>query len=153
MNEHYGWPAYWTAEALLVHDPIPVPAPNAELTGGDPHLRSFREISSYSVNHRGELIASLRDFVIDDRDWSMTLMVVSLGGMLDARLVGIHPGSISEVSCNKGSLAVCLSKDEVNKLPVFDPSAAINRVERTIHVDYFGRIVSQDTLQRTHASS
>lgn len=142
MNAHYGWPAYWAPEAItLPAPPLAVALRRETDVSGDPHLRSFREISSYDVKHASESLASVRDFVIDDTDWTITTMVGVLGGWLDSRLVGVPADSITRVSWSDRSLTISLSKAELAKLPVFQVTAPVNREAKIMYFDYYGRPV------------
>lgn len=146
MNAHYGWPAYWAPEAITVPAPplAAVLRRDAQLAG-DPHLRSFREISSYGVNHAGEYIARAQDFVIDDSDWSLTNMVIVLGGWLDSRLVAVPVDSITAVSWTLRMMTVDLPKTTLETLPVFEIHAPVNREARIEYFDYYGRPAPVET--------
>jgi hypothetical protein len=143
MNDHYGWPAYWAPEALMVLDPIPLGPTIDDFKEEDPHLRSFRELRSYRLNYGGEPIAKMRDLVIDDGDWSVTQVVASYGGLLDSRLFAVPASSIVKVSWSEGTLTAATSEKDPGKLPIFDPSAPVNRIEKIVYVDYYGRLVGE----------
>jgi hypothetical protein len=105
---------------------------------GDPHLRSFREIASYRIEHNGEDIAKVQDFVIDDGDWSIKLMVAVTGGWLDSRQAALPAGSVDGISWARRTLTVNRSKDDLGKLPLFDAKAPVNQEERIVYFDYHG---------------
>ena len=142
MNVHYGWPAYWAPEAVVA-----VPTTLMEFsddrprTEGDPHLRSFREIGSYSVIFGGQPVGRAQDFVIEDSTWSLTQMVMQAGGWMGSRLVALPAGSITEISWARRSVTINLSKEALAALPAFDAAAPVNREEAVVYFDYYGRPV------------
>jgi uncharacterized protein YrrD len=146
MNAHYGWPAAWAPEAAAVAAPFVALASDKPQDEGDPHLRSFREIVSYRLEHDGEDIAKVQDFVIEDRDWSIKFMVAMTGGWLDSRQVVLPADSVREVSWSRRVLAVSLSKEALSKLPPFDSGEPVNNDERIVYFDYHGK--AHDDLLR-----
>jgi sporulation protein YlmC with PRC-barrel domain len=141
MNEHYGWAAYWSPDELLVLASTTAEPLTSGPKEGDPHLRSFREVRSYRLQHGSEIIAKVQDFVIDDSDWSVTLLVVTHGGLLDSRLFALPTSSIAAVSWSEATLKLTDWNKDRNALPLFNPSEQVNRVEQIVYLDYCGRIV------------
>lgn len=141
MNAHYGWPADWAAETLVIAPPILDMIENRERTGGNPHLRSFREISSYRLRNFGQIIAAVKDFVLEDCDWSISLVVASTGGWLDSRRMALPAATVMYVSWSGRSLSTTLTYQDLERLPTFRPDAPVNQQEEVVYFDYHGRPV------------
>jgi hypothetical protein len=90
MNNHYGWRAYWAPDGFLaMAEPVDREFADTAPDEGDPHLRSFRELSSYGVEFDGRIVARSPDFVIDDSTWSTKSIAIVLGPRADARPVAL----------------------------------------------------------------
>lgn len=139
MNAHYGWPAYWAPEALIVPEPILALLNRRKEIEGDAHLRSFREISSYGVKHGDDRVGKVEDFVIEDADWSLMRLVVTEGGWLDGRRVALSSSHITEISWINRRICVDLTKSDLTRRPPFDYGYPVNREERVMYFDYCGR--------------
>ena len=147
MNSRHGWPADWAAEALVISPPILDMIENRERTGGDPHLRSFREISSYGLRHFGQVVARVRDFVLEDIDWSIRQVVGSLGGWLDSRDVAVPTSTVTYVSWSGRTLSTTVPSDALEKMPTFRADAPVNHLGDVIYFDYRGRPVTEKSQE------
>ena len=127
LNAHYGWPADWAAEALVISPPILDMIENRERTGGDPHLRSFREIRSYGLRYFGQVVAKVRDFVLEDCNWTVRQVVASMGGWLDSRCVAVPTSTVTYVSWSGRTLSTTLPYEALEKLPAFRPDDPATR--------------------------
>lgn len=143
MNAHYGWPAYWSPESLLVIGPaVPSLEPVQLHSEGDPHLRSFREVSTYDLKHGEEIVAKVRDFVVDVPDWSLSGVVVSEGGWLNSRKVELPPNILNGISWANRAFSSNLSTEDLRKLPAFNPASLVNSEVRLVFFDYYGKPVN-----------
>lgn len=98
MNLHYGWPAYWAVEPFLMSPPGAVTATADEPAEGDPHLRSFREVSSYRAEVEGKHVGFVEDMILDDRVWRISWIVVALGEWLPRRPVLMDRDAVRRIS-------------------------------------------------------
>lgn len=117
MNSHYGWPAYWSPEALAVPEPILAMLNRRRKIEGDVHLRSFREMNSYEVHHGPTWLGRVEDFVIDDTDWSLAQMVVANGSWLDGKFRTIAAELITDISWSERRVSVDLAKVDLERKP------------------------------------
>ncbi|MEO8029152.1 MAG: PRC-barrel domain-containing protein [Bryobacteraceae bacterium] len=140
-NAHYGWPAYWAPDAIMIPGPI-LTSGRVARASADPHLRSFREICSYTVDDGENAIAKVQDFVIDDSDWSVAMMIVAYGGWIDPRQVATPADRITNISWANRTITIRYSREQLEALPSFEAAAPVNKQERTVYFDYHGRIVA-----------
>lgn len=139
MVSHYGWPAYWSPEMLVVPEPILAMLNRRREIEGDVHLRSFREMSSYEVHQGHTWLGKLEDFVIDDSDWSLQRLVVANGRWLDNNYRAIPAELITGVSWSERKVTVELAKADLDRSEAFDYRAPVNREETVVYFDYHGR--------------
>jgi hypothetical protein len=108
-------------------------------SGGDPHLRSFAEVSGYEIAAADEEIGHAEDFVADTEGWVIRYMVVDTRNWLPGRKVLVSPGWIHEVMWADKQVRVALTRQEVKDSPKFDPSEPVNREYEARLYDYYGR--------------
>lgn len=118
---------------------------------GDPHLRSFREISSYDVDYRGA-VAKVQDFVIEDTDWTFRFIVAAIGGWFESHRVAIPVEALTGISYSQRKLGVGLQRSDLEALPLFDPHHPVNIVEEQIYFDYYGRPTSANAQEDPNGS-
>lgn len=141
------WPAGLSQRALRIPLPILDMIENRERTGGDPHLRSFREISCYGLRHLGRVIATVKDALLEDSDWSVRDVVVSTGGWLGGRDVSVPTASITYVSWARKTLTTTISMEALEQFPEFHATAAVNQEVGIVYFDYCGRPVSRTSSE------
>lgn len=138
-NAHYGWPAYWAPEAIIVPDPTLSPALPEKRSDGDPHLRSFREISSYRILRGTNAVGTAQDFIIDDETWTLKHMVAIPANRSGSRPVMVPVETIGPISWSGKTMRLLPSAEELTAYPPFDPHAPVNREVKVLHLDYYGR--------------
>lgn len=139
MNAHYGWPAYWSPEGLIVPEPILAILNRRRKIEGDAHLRSFRELSSYELRDGETRLGKVEDFIIDDSDWSLKRLVVSEGGWLESRYAAISAEHISQISWSDRAVSVDRATVDQKRSQAFDYGHPVNREEVVVYFDYYGR--------------
>jgi len=141
VSIHYGWPAYWAPDGMPGADPVFEINREQKPTNsnGDPHLRSFLEISTYRVEHAGVQLGTAENFVIEEGNWLLQLLIVGLGGWIGSVQVAVPIESVSSISWADRAVTVSMSKEQFGKLPLFDPEAPVNREEKLVYFDYHGR--------------
>lgn len=138
LSDYYNYPYYWagagfggyTASSMLV-DPVllkPVqpsePGVNAEAgsSDGDPHLRSKDEVVGYYIKASDDEIGHVDDFLFDDRDWSISHMVVDTRNWWPGKHVLISPKRIAYVSWEEKRVAANLTRAEIEQSAEYDES-------------------------------
>jgi uncharacterized protein YrrD len=148
LRSYYGWPAYWDAVASLAAPMIAatvntlgpgyIPINPPVTSSGDPHLRSANQMIGYDIEATDGSIGHVEDYLIDEKGWRMWYLVIDIGHWLPGRKVIVAPSWIRDVSWEKRTVTLRLTRDLVKAAPRYEASASWNKeyVER-LH-DYYG---------------
>ncbi|OWW21244.1 PRC-barrel domain-containing protein [Noviherbaspirillum denitrificans] len=135
FNTYYGYPYYWagphrgsavypgvvekrpldTADELAIRKRMA-----EERAHADPHLRSCHEVVGYHIHAIDRQIGHVEDFLFDQVDWSIHLMVVDTRKWLVGKHVLIPPREISRVSWEDRTVLVNATRDQVEHSPEYD---------------------------------
>jgi len=146
--QYYNWPNYW--EFRSVSDPmggVAMPAVTAAAAaaiaprkaGGDPHLRSAREVGGYGIHGTDGDLGHVRDFVIDDESWSIRYLVVDTSNWWFGKSVLVAPRWIDRIDWNSHTVAVNLPREVIKSSPEWNPDEPVNREYEVRLYDYYGR--------------
>lgn len=159
---HYGWTPYWgtagvmTPAGALMGPPAINPAPVAptqaadawtsadsmpESQGGDPHLRSTREVTGYRIHALDDEIGHVDDLILDTDHWAYRYLVVDTRNWLPGKKVLVPPTWVESIDFQDRSVRVDVEKARIAGAPEFDPSEAVNRAYEERLYDYYGRPV------------
>lgn len=138
LQNHYGYPYYWAGPYVWGYSAFPtILAERAaeyahggvigeqlrkEREQGDPHLRSSRETIGYHIQATDGRVGHVEDFLFDDRNWSIRLMVVDTRDWWPEKDVLISPKRIDHVSWNDKQIVVNISREEVENSREYDPA-------------------------------
>lgn len=141
LHTHYGWQPYWTVPPLVgtlgpywgdVMPATTYPAPGRasvaeevaarEREHADPHLRSAREVEGYHVAATDGEIGHVEDFLIDDQDWAIHLLVINTRNWLPGRKVVISPAWLHGVDWSEERIHVDLTRQQIKDSPEYDPA-------------------------------
>lgn len=106
----------------------------------DPHLRSFAEVSRYSIEAVDASAGRLEDFMLDDADWVIRLMIVNTGRWFSGRQVVLPVDCINQISWDEKKISIPLRKSMVEEAPLFDPEFPVNDKIERCQYDYHGRL-------------
>jgi uncharacterized protein YrrD len=106
MTQHYGWPGYWTMEALPVTG-------NKNETLGDPNLRSANEILTYTVKTSDGNVGRLDDLVLEDANWFLRFVILSAGSWFEDQKLLVSTRWIGSVSWANKEVMVPHSRDAI----------------------------------------
>lgn len=135
LLNHYGYPYYWAGP--LTWGYVPYPTMLADSTSAaadgreahamqeardksDPHLRSCREVAGYGIRTTDDEIGHVEDFLFDDENWSIQLIVVNPRNWWPRKHVMISPQRIDRIEWADRQVVVTLTRDEVEHSPEFD---------------------------------
>lgn len=88
----------------------------------DRHLRSCSEVSGYAINATDATLGHVEDFLFDEEDWSIQLLVIDPRDWWPNNDVLVSPQRIRHVSWEDKSVDVNLSRDEIEASPQYDPA-------------------------------
>jgi len=121
---YYGWPNYWSGDALLGlgGDPVGYTETSSERQAreerhlrDDTHLRSTRAVAGYEIEASDGTIGRVADFLVDDRTWAIQELVVEAGHWYSGKEVLIPMGKISRISYNESKIHVYLTKEDIER--------------------------------------
>ncbi len=141
MSSYYGWPVYWSIEPLVAM-PVAVPASKDAARGGDPHLRSAREVITYRVRGSDGAVGHMVDLIVEEETWKVESLVVDMGSWRSGHRVLLPSECVKEISWPHREVVIAMSRDEAGALPEFDPTAPVNRWMEEHRYDYYGRPAS-----------
>jgi uncharacterized protein YrrD len=99
------------------------------------HLTS--ELTGYTISASDGEIGQVEDFYFDDQHWTVRYLVVDTGGWLVGRKVLISPISIGRAARDQQSIAVKLSKKQIEDSPSVDTDKPVSRQYETSFYDYY----------------
>lgn len=138
VHDHYGYPYYWAGPyvwgysayptllaeraAEYAHEDAVGENIRKEREQGDPHLRSGREVVGYEIQATDDTVGHVEDFLFDDRDWSIRLMIVETRNWWPGRDVLISPKRIDRISWENRQIIVNITREEVEGSQEYDPA-------------------------------
>jgi len=149
-SQYYGWSYYWgfseTAAWGLGEYPIaltdagepPEGTHHAE-EGGDPHLRSAKEVAGYHIRGSDGEIGHVADFIVDDETWTIRYLVIDTSNWWFGKKVLVAPRWAQKISWAKNLVYINLTKDQIMNSPAWSPDALVNREYEERLYDYYGR--------------
>jgi hypothetical protein len=118
-HQYYGWPAYWNAPAIGGFGGYPVViAPSKDQIEAqrshrhheDKHLRSVIALTGYAIHATDGEIGTVRGFLVDDRKWTISQIVVETGHWYAGKEILISPGKVERISYEDSQVFVNLPK-------------------------------------------
>jgi hypothetical protein len=159
---YYGWPYWWVGPGPagpLLYPGVAPPAPEIVeavetteaaaaagledawpvVSGGDPHLRSTREVIGYHLQARDGAIGHVGDFILDDASWIIRYLVVDTGSWWPGKKVLLPPQWIEGVSWAESEVRVDLDRETIRRAPEWEPGTSITRDYEERLYGYYGR--------------
>jgi hypothetical protein len=135
---YYGWDPEWggcgyfagyPAPAFGVTETLDRPAgeQQAELDGGNPHLRSMAAVSGYHVEALDGTIGHIENFIIDDVSWDVRYLIVDTKNWWFGEHVLISPFAVRRINWLDGNVFLDVSRDRVKNSPPWKPLDLIDR--------------------------
>lgn len=100
-------------------------------------LRTSSGLRNFSLSAIDGEIGSVEDFYFDDQAWGIRYLEVDTGKWLPGRKVLISPFSIAKVLSDRKSIAVKLTREQVERSPDIDTHQPISRQQETEFFDYY----------------
>lgn len=154
LHKHYGWPMYWgggmvTGEILAFYpelitqsemsDKDPSEEDAARSEGGDPHLRSVREVTGYHVRATDGEIGHVDDFLVDDESWRIHYIVADTHNLLPGKRVLLSPRWIEQVNWDESKVHVIVSRRKVKAAPEYHSGVTVDRRHEEALYDHYFR--------------
>lgn len=92
-------------------------APADDAGGGNAHLRSSLEVIGYDIQARDGGIGDVDDFVVDERSWSISDVVVDTTKWWPGGRVRVHPDDVERIDLEGRKVHLRVTRDEVRRRP------------------------------------
>jgi hypothetical protein len=142
-SRYYGYPYYWDGLGLwgagmyprmaylsAVDSTYGATATEAQPTS-DPHLRSAREVTGYTIQARDGDLGHVEDFIVDDESWVLRYIVVDTRDWWPGKHVLVSPRWIEAVRWTQSSVVIDLLRETIKAGKEYDPSTLLNRADKT----------------------
>jgi uncharacterized protein YrrD len=132
LYRHYGWTPYWfpldPANSFIEGDAA---EREREATtghyGGDPNLRSAREVTGYRVSATDDDIGHVDDFLIDDLTSKVRYVVIDTRNWLPGKHVLIAPEWIRDVKWSESRVFVKVTRQAVADSPEYNSAEPLSK--------------------------
>jgi hypothetical protein len=140
---YYGWPYYWSGVGMLEDGTIVEPGVQTQTVardeGDDPHLRSAKEVISYSAWSGDVEVGVVEDMLLDTAGWVVRYLAVDSGQTFGGKHLVIAPAWIESMSWHENRVHLELTPEEIRHSPEWDPGSVTTReYEESLH-DYLDR--------------
>ncbi len=150
LYEYYPWTNYWGDVSTGIGMPAPMyPIMHSgedirddKKSEGDPHLRSTKNVTGYSVNATDGDIGNVEDFLIDDINWKLDFVIIDTGKWLPGKKVLISPKWIKEIKWDTSTVIVNASVENVKNSPEYDPKNPLSEDYESELNNYYGGIIA-----------
>jgi uncharacterized protein YrrD len=163
LSSYYGYPLYWAGPYAWGYTALPTmlePLPFEEGSGqrqlrlepevdssdDDPHLRTKDEIVGYDIQATDDTVGHVDDFLFDDQDWAILLMVVDTRNWWPGKHVLLSPRLVIDMSWEEKAVLVNISRSEIESSAEYDENYP---PERSTVEDVYHRFSSQAPMPVT----
>lgn len=101
-------------------------------------LRGVKELYNYVLNAKDGEIGRCKDFLFDDRFWTIRYMVADTGKWLPGRRILISPISLDEPDWGSKRFQIKLTKEKIENSPTLDSDAPVSRQFESKWCAYYG---------------
>jgi len=101
-------------------------------------LRSLKELFYYNLASKDGEIGRCKDFLFDDRFWTIRYMVAETGKWLPGRKVLVSPISLGEPDWGARLFPVRLTKKQIEDAPGLDQDAPVSRQYEMAWTQFYG---------------
>jgi hypothetical protein len=121
---YYGWPGYWSGDAMWGFGgyPVDVPSSRDEIQAllqphhrDDKHLRSTRAVMHYDIQTVSGTIGHVSGFLVDDKNWAIRELAVETGHWYSGKEILIAPGKIQRISYEESRMFVSVTKAQIQR--------------------------------------
>ena len=138
LFRHYGYPDYWNGPYLWGYTMLPALLDQVPPESGgqrqtdaeeaesarqavDSHLRSCRAVIGYHLRTADrQSIGHVEDFLFDESDWSIQLLLVDTRNWWPGKHVLVSPQRVEEVDWAMKEVLVTVTREELEASPEYD---------------------------------
>jgi uncharacterized protein YrrD len=140
---YYNWPYYWEGPVVwaprpaeIGGEPMAKEVPEAH---GDPHLRSFQDVTGHAIHARDGSIGHVDDFLLDDSSWMFRYLVVDTRNWWPAKKVLVSPEWVKSVDWLGSQIDVDLSREAIKRAPEYVSTQPLTRDFESRLFAHYGR--------------
>lgn len=101
-------------------------------------LNKAKTLKGYKLQSLDGEIGGVKEFYFDDRHWTIRYLVADTGDWLPGRQVLISPHALVSVSSQAQSIAVDLTKKQIEGSPSVDSDKPVSRQFEATYSGYYG---------------
>jgi hypothetical protein len=101
-------------------------------------LHNMKKLENYAISATDGEIGKVKDFYFDDDKWTVRYLVAEAGSWLASRKVLISPISLLKPDWLAKTLAVSLTKAQVENSPNIDTDKPVSRQNEEQYIGYYG---------------
>ena len=151
LFNHYGLPVYWgdvlndgnigiiPFPEMIPHTTTPKDYELPKTKKGDPHLRSTKNVEGYHIHANDGEIGHVEDYIVDDKKWNLSFIVVDTHNWLPGRKVLVSPHWIKKIDWSEEKVYVNLSQESIKNSPEFDSTQEIGKDYERDLINYYGK--------------
>src|SRR5215203_5588313 len=94
-------------------------------------LHKISDLKGYTISATDGEIGEVQDFYFDDDDWTIRYLVIDTGKWLPGRKVLISPISMGKANRDRQSIAINLTKEQIENSPGIDTDKPVSRQYET----------------------
>ena len=91
---------------------------------GDPHLRSTKVLTGLHIHCTDGMLGHVDDFLVDDRAWTISRLVVETRNWWPGRRVLVEPSVIKSIHWEDGEVYLTLPRSTVFNRPAYEGTGA-----------------------------
>lgn len=109
------------------------------------NLRTTEVVDDYKVvcNEDKKVIAEVKDFILDDDDWTIRYLVIDTNGIYTDGDVLVSTYHVEGFSSDDKEILIDLDKEQLKDCPKYKPHELVNRDYVLEYYDYEGKLVKR----------
>jgi uncharacterized protein YrrD len=101
-------------------------------------LNTVKTLKGYTLNSLDGEIGKVKEFYFDDQHWTVRYLIVDTGNWLTDRQVLISPYTLGAVNTDAQSIAVDLTKQQIEDSPSLTSDKPVSRQFEETYTGYYG---------------
>jgi hypothetical protein len=153
VYDYFGWDPYWSGGYFPLRGVVATPpvAPfyqsgsksrdhvsaDIQPNEGDPHLRSIAAVTGYHIQATDGDIGHVKDFLVDNVDWSIRYVVVDTRNWWPGKKVLISPREVRDIDWANRLMHLGVDRQKVKDSPALEPAMTVDRTYEENHRAYY----------------
>jgi sporulation protein YlmC with PRC-barrel domain len=158
VYDYYGWTPYWGSGLYMggggyINGAMGAPyletgrpdktAGDAKHDAGDVHLRSTGAVTGYHIHASDGDIGHVRDFLMEDVDWSIRYLVVETTNWWAGKTVLISPRSVRKIEWSDSQVLINVDREKVKGAPTYGGPVKVDRAYTHSFNNYYADVLSR----------